>query len=147
VWLKGGREIADEAIKRNEKESHDDLEEAKWVEEFVERAWLIGMLFLNHLRKFFSFGADKYLCFNAAKLSPPLEPYNPEADPFNKEALDTIKIANDTINEAVDRLLNKVADRVLKEDWKLCIFDSLMSLNMIPGFVRNNCKQFVSILM
>jgi hypothetical protein len=29
VWLKGGREIADEAIKRNEKESHDDLEEAK----------------------------------------------------------------------------------------------------------------------
>jgi hypothetical protein len=74
------------------------------------------MLFLNHLRKFFSFGADKYLCFNAAKLSPPLEPYNPEADPFNKEALDTIKIANDTINEAVDRLLNKVADRVLKED-------------------------------
>jgi hypothetical protein len=23
VWMKGGREIADEAIKKNEKESHD----------------------------------------------------------------------------------------------------------------------------
>jgi hypothetical protein len=29
VWLKGGREIFDEAIKRNEKESHDASEEAK----------------------------------------------------------------------------------------------------------------------
>jgi hypothetical protein len=29
VWLKGGREIAEEAIKRNEKESHDASEEAK----------------------------------------------------------------------------------------------------------------------
>jgi hypothetical protein len=26
VWLKGGREIADEAIRKNEKESHDALE-------------------------------------------------------------------------------------------------------------------------
>jgi hypothetical protein len=29
VWLEGGREITDEAIKRNEKESHDASEEAK----------------------------------------------------------------------------------------------------------------------
>jgi hypothetical protein len=29
VWMKGGREMADEAIKRNEKESHDAREEAK----------------------------------------------------------------------------------------------------------------------
>jgi hypothetical protein len=43
VWLKGGREIADEAIKRNEKESHDTLEEAKRAEETVERARLIGI--------------------------------------------------------------------------------------------------------
>jgi hypothetical protein len=33
VWLKGGREIADETIKKNEKESHNALEEAKRVEE------------------------------------------------------------------------------------------------------------------
>jgi hypothetical protein len=30
--MKGGREIADEAIRKNEKESHDTLEEAKRVE-------------------------------------------------------------------------------------------------------------------
>jgi hypothetical protein len=49
-WLKGGREIADDAIKRNEKESHDTLEEAKRVEEAVERARLIGMPFITQLR-------------------------------------------------------------------------------------------------
>jgi hypothetical protein len=27
VWLKGGRDIADEAIRKNKKESHDALEE------------------------------------------------------------------------------------------------------------------------
>jgi hypothetical protein len=43
VWLKGGREIADEAIRRNEKESHDALEEAKRAEEVAERARLIGI--------------------------------------------------------------------------------------------------------
>ena len=29
VWMKGGREMADESIKKNEKESHDAQEEAK----------------------------------------------------------------------------------------------------------------------
>jgi hypothetical protein len=29
VWMKGGREMADETIKKNEKESHDACEEAK----------------------------------------------------------------------------------------------------------------------
>jgi hypothetical protein len=53
LWLKGGREIADEAIKRNEKESHDALEEAKRVEEAAEQARLICMLFITHLHKFF----------------------------------------------------------------------------------------------
>jgi hypothetical protein len=117
VWLKGRREIADEAIKKNEKESHDALEDAKRVEEAAERARLIGMPFISRLRKFFSFGTNRYLCFNAAELSPPLEPYDSETDPSVKEALDIIKIANDAIDEVVDKLLNKVADKVLKEDW------------------------------
>jgi hypothetical protein len=56
------------------------------------------------------------LCLNAAELSPPHEPYNPEADPSIKEALDIIKIANDAIDEAVDRLLNEAANKVLRED-------------------------------
>jgi hypothetical protein len=46
VWLKGGREIADEAIRKNEKESHDALEDAKRAEEASERARLICISFM-----------------------------------------------------------------------------------------------------
>jgi hypothetical protein len=56
------------------------------------------------------------LCFNAAELSPPPEPYNPEVDPSVKEALDIIKIANEAIDEAVDKLLIEDVDKILKED-------------------------------
>jgi hypothetical protein len=38
VWMKGGREMTDEAIRKNEKESHDTQEEAKRAEEAIERA-------------------------------------------------------------------------------------------------------------
>jgi hypothetical protein len=38
VWMKGGHEMADEAIKKNEKESHDAREESKRAEEAAERA-------------------------------------------------------------------------------------------------------------
>jgi hypothetical protein len=44
VWMRGGREIADEAIKKNEKESHDAREEAKRAEEAAERARRIGII-------------------------------------------------------------------------------------------------------
>jgi hypothetical protein len=43
VWMKGGREIADEAIKKNEKESHDAREEAKRAEETAEHTRRIGI--------------------------------------------------------------------------------------------------------
>jgi hypothetical protein len=42
IWLKGNREVADEAIKKNEKESHDASEAARMAEEAVERARIIG---------------------------------------------------------------------------------------------------------
>jgi hypothetical protein len=42
VWMKGGREMADEAIRKNEKESHDAQEKAKRAKEADERARLIG---------------------------------------------------------------------------------------------------------
>jgi hypothetical protein len=42
VWMKGGREMADESIRKNEKESHDAQEEAKRAEEATECARLIG---------------------------------------------------------------------------------------------------------
>jgi hypothetical protein len=38
VWMKGGREMTDEAIRKNRKESHDAQEEAKRAEEAAERA-------------------------------------------------------------------------------------------------------------
>jgi hypothetical protein len=41
VWMKGGREMTDEAIRKNEKESHD-AQEAKRAEEAAERARRIG---------------------------------------------------------------------------------------------------------
>jgi hypothetical protein len=44
VWIKGGREIADKVIRKNEKKSHDAQEEAKKAEEAAERARLIGTL-------------------------------------------------------------------------------------------------------
>jgi hypothetical protein len=42
VWMKGGREIADEVIKKNKKESHDAQVEAKEAEEAAERALIMG---------------------------------------------------------------------------------------------------------
>jgi hypothetical protein len=33
-----------------------------------------------------------------------------------KEALDKIRIVNEAVDEAVDRLLNEAAEKVLKED-------------------------------
>jgi hypothetical protein len=63
VWLKGGREkVANEAIRRKEKETHDASEEARRAEEAAERARLIGM----HLLRFsfvihFSFGTNKHI--------------------------------------------------------------------------------------
>jgi hypothetical protein len=56
------------------------------------------------------------MCFNATKLSPSPEPYDPETDPSVKGVLDMIRIANEAIDEAVDKLLNEVANEVLKED-------------------------------
>jgi hypothetical protein len=44
VWTKCGRELANEAIKKNEKESHEAQEEAKRAEEAAERARRISIL-------------------------------------------------------------------------------------------------------
>jgi hypothetical protein len=115
VWMKGGREMADEAIRKNEKESHDAREEAKRAEEATERARRIGTF------TEFSFGVCfclriNNLLFTTAELSPPSEPYNPEADPAMKEALETIRITNEAVDEAVNRLLNEAAEKILKED-------------------------------
>jgi hypothetical protein len=43
-------------------------------------------------------------------------PYNPLVDPVMKEALDVMSVANSIVDEVVDRLLNEVAEKILKED-------------------------------
>ena len=43
IWMKGGREMADEAIKKSEKESYDARVEAKEAEEAAERTLIIGI--------------------------------------------------------------------------------------------------------
>jgi hypothetical protein len=47
VWMKCGQELADEAIKKNEKETHEAQEEAKRAKEAVERARRIGTLIIS----------------------------------------------------------------------------------------------------
>jgi hypothetical protein len=55
------------------------------------------------------------LYFNAAELSPPPEPYNPEADPSPKGALEIIRIANEAVDEPINRLLVEAANTDLKK--------------------------------
>jgi hypothetical protein len=45
VWVNGGRDLANEIIKKNEKETHDAREEARRAEEDAERARRIGIVF------------------------------------------------------------------------------------------------------
>jgi hypothetical protein len=44
IWIKGGCEMADEAIEKSEKEYHDAQVEAKKAEEAAERALIISIL-------------------------------------------------------------------------------------------------------
>jgi hypothetical protein len=50
VWVNGGRELANEIIKKNEKDTHDAREEARRAEEASERERHIGIVFEFWLR-------------------------------------------------------------------------------------------------
>jgi hypothetical protein len=45
VWVNGDRELANEIIKKNEKDTHDAREEVKRPEEATERERRIGIVF------------------------------------------------------------------------------------------------------
>jgi hypothetical protein len=45
VWVNSGRELANEIINKNEKETHEAREEARRAEEAVERERRIGNVF------------------------------------------------------------------------------------------------------
>jgi hypothetical protein len=44
VWVNGGRELAHEFIKKNEKDTHDAREEARRTEEAAKRERRIGIV-------------------------------------------------------------------------------------------------------
>lgn len=92
VWVNGGWELANEIIKKNEKETHEVREEARQAEEAAEHE--------RHI----------------AELSPLPERYNPLANPVMKEALDIMSIANSIVDEVIDKLLNEATEKILKED-------------------------------
>jgi hypothetical protein len=50
------------------------------------------------------------------ELPPPLEPFDPLADPETKKAIEIINIAESIVDEVVNKLLNEVAEKVLKEE-------------------------------
>jgi hypothetical protein len=52
----------------------------------------------------------------AAELSPPSVPFDPLADPKTKKAIEIINIAESIVDEVVNKLLNEIAEKVLKED-------------------------------
>jgi hypothetical protein len=114
VWMKGVWDMADEIIKKNEKESYDAREEAKRAEEAAEHARRI--VIIEFLASVFLFWLLTNDLFTTAELSPLPEPYDPQADPVMKEALDVMSVANTIVDEVVDRLLNEVTKKILKED-------------------------------
>jgi hypothetical protein len=49
-------------------------------------------------------------------LSPPPEPFDPLTNPETKEALEIINMVESIVDEVVNKLLNEVAEKILKED-------------------------------
>jgi hypothetical protein len=116
VWVNGGREMAHEIIKKSEKDTHDVRAEAKRAEEAAERERRIGIIFWFLASVIVLWLRTNQFYLTSAELSLLPEPYNPLADPEMKEALDIINMANSIIDEVVDKLLNEVAEKVLKEE-------------------------------
>jgi hypothetical protein len=44
------------------------------------------------------------------------EPFDPLVDPKTKEALEIINMTESIVDEVVNKLLNEVAEKILKED-------------------------------
>jgi hypothetical protein len=114
VWVNGGRELAHEIIKKNEKDTYDAREEARRTEEADESERRIGIVFWI-LTSVLALWLRTNSLSITTELSPPPEPYNPLADPEMKEALDVMSLANSIIDEVVDKLLNEAAKKILRE--------------------------------
>jgi hypothetical protein len=60
-------------------------------------------------------GFELIIFLTSAELSSPPEPFDPLAHPETKEALEIINIAESIVDEVVSKLLNQVAEKILKE--------------------------------
>jgi Cu2+-containing amine oxidase len=52
----------------------------------------------------------------AVELPPPSEPFDPLADPEAKKAIEIINKSESIVDEVVNKLLNEIAEKVLKEE-------------------------------
>jgi hypothetical protein len=112
IWDNGGREMAQEIIRKSEKGIHD----ARKVAEAAEKsADLEGRkMFLACCCNFLI--SNLFTLCNTTALSPPSEPAEPLAD-LNVKGDDEIrKMAEAIIDKVVDQLLNEAAEVVLRED-------------------------------
>jgi hypothetical protein len=108
--------VLHEIMKKSEKDIHDAREAAKKAEEAAERERQIGIV-LWPLASVFVFVTSNWLIFSiAAELPPPPEPFDPLADPETKKAIEIINMAESIVDKVVNKLLNEVAEKVLKED-------------------------------
>jgi hypothetical protein len=62
------------------------------------------------------YGFDLINFPTSTELPPPPEPYDPLADPEMKEALDIINMTESIVDEVINKLLNEVVEKVLKEE-------------------------------
>jgi hypothetical protein len=117
IWANGGREMAHEIMKKSENDIHNTRAPTKQAEGTAERERRIGIV-SQHLTSAFVFCGFRLTSFFSvvAEVSPPPEPFDPLADLAAKEALEIINMAESVVDEVVNKLLNEVAEKVLKED-------------------------------
>jgi hypothetical protein len=109
--------MAHEIMKKSEKDIHEARAKAKRAEEAAEREKRI-VIVSWHLTSAFVLVTSNWLIFSTtAELSRPPEPFDPLADPETKKAIEIINIAKSIVDEVVNKLLNEIAETVLKEDW------------------------------
>jgi hypothetical protein len=70
--------------------------------------------YYNFISALASYLTKPYIFVQLNSLPP--EPYDPDTDPTLKGTFDEFKIVNATLDEAVEKLLNEAAEKVLKED-------------------------------
>ena len=108
--------MAHKIMKKSEKDIHDARVAAKQAEEAAERERRIGIVSQHLASTFVSVDSDWLIFSVVAELSSPPEPFDPLADPATKEALEIINMAESVVDEVVNKFLNEVAEKVLKED-------------------------------